>query len=80
MCTYKGTKRAGPEESTNRIGKVYTGRVSTERPICDMETDKVLGVDSVFVSLSVVTREGKVALEKETVGTLSKGEAINNKS
>ena len=81
MCTYKGTKHAGPEESTNRIGKVYTGRVSTERPIWDMETDKVLGVDSIFVSLSVVTREGCIRdLVKETVGTLGKGEAINNKS
>ena len=46
-----------------------------------METDKVLGVDSVFVSLSVVTRDGCIRdLEKETVGTLGKGEAINNKS
>ena len=46
-----------------------------------METDKVLGVDSIFVSLSVVTREGCIRdLVKETVGTLGKGEAINNKS
>ena len=52
-----------------------------ETNIWDMETDKVLGVDSVFVSLSVVTRDGCIRdLEKETVGTLGKGEAINNKS